>query len=92
MNDGPHAASFRDPSGFLFRHRKTLYRQVNRSYETDYQLLRDSGLYDALTEKKLLIPHREASLDLACTADAIRILEPEPSTQLRHSREQKAWT
>ena len=77
MNDGHHAASFRDPSGFLFHHQGTLYRQVNRSYETDYDLLRNSGLYDLLTEKGLLIPHREVSLDLARSDEAVRILEPE---------------
>ncbi len=77
MNDGPLAASFRDPSGFLFQHQGTLYRQVNKSYQADYDLLRDSGLYDLLTEKGLLIPHREVSLDLARSADAVRILEPE---------------
>jgi len=77
MNDGPLAASFRDPSGFLFKHQGTLYRQVNKSYQADYDLLRDSGLYDLLTEKGLLIPHREVSLDLARTDDAVRILEPE---------------
>ena len=77
MSDGPLAASFRDPSGFLFRHQGTLYRQVNKSCEADYVLLRDSGLYDLLTEKGLLIPHREVSLDLARSDDAVRILEPE---------------
>ena len=77
MSDGPHAASFRDPSGFLFQHQGTLYRQVNRSYETDYGLLRDSGLYDLLVEKDLLIPHREVSLDLARSSEAARIIEPD---------------
>jgi hypothetical protein len=77
MNDGPLASSFRDPSGFLFRHQGTLYRQVNKSYRADYDLLRDSGLYDLLTEKGLLIPHHEVSLDLARSDEAVRILEPE---------------
>ncbi len=77
MSDGPHAASFRDPSGYLFHHEGILFRQINRSYEQDYDLLNSSGLYDLLTEKGLLIPHREVSLDLAPTDDAVRILEPE---------------
>jgi ribosomal protein L11 methylase PrmA len=78
MSDGPHAASFRDPSGFLFHHQGTLFRQVNRSYGSDYDLLKESGLYDLLTGKGLLIPHREASLDLARGDEAVKILEPEP--------------
>jgi hypothetical protein len=77
MHDGPHAASFRDPSGFLFRRWGTLYRQFNGSCESDFQLLQDSGLYETLTKKKLLIPHGEASLELACTEDAVRVIEPE---------------
>jgi len=78
MSDGPHAASFRDPSGFLFHHQGTLFRQVNRSYGSDYDLLQESGLYDLLTGKGLLIPHREASLDLARSDEAVKILEPDP--------------
>ena len=78
MSDGLHPASFRDPSGFLFRHRGVLYRQVNRSYEKDYLLLQKSGLYDLLVTKGLLISHREVSLDLARDQEACRILEPEP--------------
>ena len=35
----PSAASFRDPSGFLFRHEGRLYRQVNESYAADLKLL-----------------------------------------------------
>jgi len=78
MTDGRLGASFRDPSGFLFRHQGTLYRQINRSYESDFALMLDSGLYEQLTGKGLLVPHREASLDLARSDDAIRILEPQP--------------
>jgi hypothetical protein len=78
MSDGFHSASFRDPSGFLFHDRGKLFRQVNRSYEADYALLRDSGLYDLLTGKGLLIPHREVSLDLARDDRAARVIEPDP--------------
>lgn len=78
MTDGSVSASFRDPSGFLFRHDSRLYRQVNRRYADDYRLLNDSGLYKALVDKSLLVAHREASLDLARGPDAVAILEPEP--------------
>jgi len=56
------SSSFRDPSGFLFIREGVLYRQVNGSYREDYDPLLSSGLYDALTEKKLLVPHREAEI------------------------------
>ncbi len=71
------AASFRDPSGFLFRHDGQLYRQVNQIYAEDYRLLQESGLYDRLVEKELLIPHTEASLELAQSDQAHGIIQPE---------------
>jgi hypothetical protein len=71
------AASFRDPSGFLFHHEGKLYRQINKSYGDDYHLLNESGLYDRLVEKKLLIPHVAASDELAQTEQAHCIIEPE---------------
>jgi ribosomal protein L11 methylase PrmA len=77
-SDGRLASSFRDPSGFLFTHDGRLYRQVNRVYADDFRLLNDSGLCKTLTEKGLLVPHREAPLALARTADAIAVLEPGP--------------
>ena len=53
------SASFRDPSGFVFRHDDELLRQVNQRYAGDYDLLMSSGLYDALADKALLIAHEE---------------------------------
>ena len=38
MPDNPHhPASFRDPSGFVFRVKGVYYRQVQQSYAADYQ-------------------------------------------------------
>src|SRR4030043_380085 len=54
-------SSFRDPSGFLFEREGGLYRQVNRYYQDDYDLLLSSGLYKALTEQGLLVRHDEAA-------------------------------
>ncbi len=75
---GPLSSSFRDPSGFLFRHEGKLYRQINRCYRNDYDLLLSSGLYAELVSKQLLIPHSAASLSLAQRPEAYAILEPEP--------------
>ena len=72
------AASFRDPSGFLFYRDGTLYRQVNQGYRPHYDCLMSSGLYDSLTAKKLMIPHEEANLTLAPESElAYQILQPE---------------
>ena len=72
------AASFRDPSGFVFQHNNTFYRQVNKVYKDNYDLLMSSGLYDALVEAKLLISHKEvANTNAAEPALSYKVLKPE---------------
>ena len=70
--------SFRDPSGFLFRSDGVLYRQVNERYRRSWEALHESGLYAALTDAGLLIPHTEVSTDLAPMQPAYRVIRPEP--------------
>jgi hypothetical protein len=70
-------ASFRDPSGFLFTHDSLVYRQVNRLYQSQYDYLIDSGLYAALINDKLLIPHDEVDLIAPAPVDAYKILHPQ---------------
>lgn len=70
-------ASYRDPSGFVYTRDGTLYRQVNRVFQERFRAFLDSGLYAELTERGLLVPHREAALGLAATPDAVAVLEPE---------------
>ncbi len=53
------SASFRDPSGFLFFQNGVLYRQINQSYQTHYDHLMESGLYDALVNQGLMVAHEE---------------------------------
>ncbi|HEY4064373.1 MAG TPA: hypothetical protein VGM30_20850 [Puia sp.] len=74
-----HPASYRDPSGFVFRARGLYYRQVNRSYAADYELLFQSGLYSALTARGWLIPHTEVDAGHVVTGhpDQYKILLPE---------------
>ena len=70
-------ASFRDPSGFLFFRQGILYRQVNQSYQADYDQFVQSGLYEHLISKGLLVPHEEVELEPADPENAYRILLPE---------------
>ena len=70
-------ASFRDPSGFLFRREGILYRQVNQSYRADYQHLMDSGLYQKLTDSGWLVQHQEVDLEPADPNLAYRVIQPE---------------
>lgn len=76
MAMGRHSASFRDPSGFIFTDRNTLYRQVNHSYRKEYDRLMASGLYDELVDEGLLLPHEEIKY-VGSQTEAYKILKPE---------------
>jgi len=70
-------SSFRDPSGQVFYQNKKIYRRINFFYQDNYDWLLSSKLYQRLTQKKLLIPHREISL--AKTDKQIyKIIQPQP--------------
>ncbi|MBN1288447.1 MAG: SAM-dependent methyltransferase [Actinobacteria bacterium] len=69
--------SFRDPSGFLFKRDGVLFRQINRRYQKDYELLVKSGLYEELTVKGLLISHTRADTEPFIGRDHYLVIEPE---------------
>lgn len=73
----PLPASFRDPSGFVFERGGILYRQVNRIYRDHYDLLMNSGLYNQLTEKGMLVQHCEVDVNEGKTSDAYKVIRPE---------------
>lgn len=62
-------ASFRDPSGFLFWDNDKLYRQVNKAYKNDFDLLLSSGLYKRLTDSSLLISHQDVTDKVEAKSD-----------------------
>lgn len=68
--------SFRDPSGFVFHAEGEIYRQVNEAYREEYEALYSSGLYNALCEKGLLIPHEEVSNRAPAGPGAFKIIKP----------------
>lgn len=72
------AASFRDPSGFVFRQDNVIYRQINHDYAAQYDYLLNSGLYDRLVAAGLLITHHEVDLALAQTSVAYHVIQPDP--------------
>ncbi len=59
VGEEPLPASFRDPSGYVFRDKGEIFRRVAPTYDPDYRRLMDSGLYGVLTGAGLLIPHEE---------------------------------
>ncbi len=68
------AASFRDPDGFITRHDGQFVRVVCPSYQPHFDHLNQSGLYDSLTAKGLLIPHEE--INAAPFPGAWKLLRP----------------
>ncbi len=70
-------SSFRDPSGFMFKKNGKIYRQVNLCYKDSYDQMMDSGLYQALIDRGLLIPHEEDSLEMAQSEEAYKVILPE---------------
>ena len=72
------SGSFRDPSGFIFKHDGKVYRQVNQKYREEYDILMNSGLYEQLTKSKTLVAHKEVDLRLAPIPEtAYKIIQPE---------------
>jgi len=73
-----HPASFRDPNGFVFHSDQgELLRQVNRSYESDYRRLMESGLFAELTSDGLLIDHEEVSRASSPSSEAFCVIRPQ---------------
>ena len=72
------SASFRDPSGFMFKKESLFYRQVNLDYKKDYDLLMSSGLYKQLSKARALIAHDEMPLEMAPLPDkAYKVIKPQ---------------
>ena len=71
------SASFRDPSGFVFRRDGVLYRQVNRRYAEHFAALHASGLCDTLVAQGILIPHERVDIEPPRPETAAVVIRPE---------------
>ncbi|MEZ5530243.1 MAG: class I SAM-dependent methyltransferase [Porticoccaceae bacterium] len=67
-------SSFRDPDGFMFQQDGKLYRRITEKGMYSYQLLMNSGLYETLIQKKLLVSHAEIS---SCKETGALTIRPE---------------
>ena len=70
-------SSFRDPSGFLFYRDKILFRQINQSYEDNYELMMSSGLYNKLVESNMMISHKEVDVSPFNQEKNYKVIQPE---------------
>jgi ribosomal protein L11 methylase PrmA len=76
--DGPliDPASFRDPSGFVFRRDGVLFRQVQPPAAADWEALRSSGLLARLVADGLLVDHEVESVESAARPGAVAVIRP----------------
>jgi len=77
MTSRVDSGSFRDPNGFVFWQDGSLYRQVNTSYEDNYEHLMESGLYEVLVTRGLLVPHEEVNIQFPQPQLAHKVIRPE---------------
>ena len=66
-------ASFRDPSGFVFKKDNEIYRQINECYKDNWEKFIESGLCEKLISENLLINHTDVSDQF----DAYKVIKPE---------------
>lgn len=71
-------SSYRDPSGFIFKEKGIIYRQVNKVFQDDFDFFIKSGCYDKLVKKGLLIPHETINESLTGTSEWFTTLKPAP--------------
>lgn len=84
----PHNSSFRDPSGFIFTHNETIYRQINHRYTDHYDWFVKSGLYADLVKNNWLIEHSETNMPVQ-SETGYKVIQPEP---VRHISYPYEWS
>ncbi|MCE1253777.1 MAG: class I SAM-dependent methyltransferase [Anaerolineae bacterium] len=76
-NNNRLGASFRDPSGFIFKKDGQLYRQVNLIYRENYDLFHSSGLYKKLVRRQMLVSHVEVESNGEIPELCYKVIQPE---------------
>jgi hypothetical protein len=71
-----HPSSYRDPSGYIFVRDGIYYRQVNKIYKEDFEFFINSGCYDSLVSKKILIPHEIIHENISADENYYQVLKP----------------
>ena len=59
----PNNISYRDTAARIVKKETGYYRYIFHEYKAEYDYLMESGLYQELTQKELLIVHQEIELD-----------------------------
>lgn len=69
--------SFRDPSGYVFKKGDQIFRAINHIYKEDFDHLINSGLYQELVKRDLLISHEEISSADNDVDNIYKLIKPE---------------
>src|SRR5215211_487772 len=77
MSSIKHPSSYRDPSGFLYYHNNSLYRQVNKSYQEHFEQFISGALYQHLVNQQLLISHQQINVNYLDDTDWYQTIQPE---------------
>lgn len=80
-------SSFRDPAGFVYERDGNLYRQINLGFQSDLEMLMESGLQRELQSDGLVVGFKEADLSLAATESAAMVIEPERVSMISYPHE-----
>ena len=72
-----HPASYRDPAGFVFSKDGTIYRQINTVFQPDFEHFIDSGCYQYLVGKGLLISHQDTYKSFFSDSNWFKTIQPE---------------
>jgi hypothetical protein len=76
-NNCSFLGSFRDPSGMILVENGVILRCVRKSYKKEFDHLIESGLYEKLAHRKLLIPHKEVSSKYTEDDSIYKTIQPE---------------
>ncbi|MBK7690240.1 MAG: SAM-dependent methyltransferase [Bacteroidetes bacterium] len=68
-------SSYKDPSGYVFMYNNEVHRIIHFDYQKQFQQLLESGLYEHLVGKQLLIPHEEVS-SIPLQSNTYKIIKP----------------
>ncbi len=70
------ASSFRDPAGYVFRQDGEYFRAIRPEYAEHYGHLLQSGLYQTLSRRKLLLAHTEVIPEPRSESGLFKVLKP----------------
>ena len=73
-NDAKDPASFRDPAGTVFYKNGEILRQINKSYQKQYDMLISTGLYESLSRDGSMVSHK--IIDMPLPDEAYLIIKP----------------